>query len=568
MNGSDFAIVGGGSAGCVLAARLSEDPATRVTLIEAGPDLPPDAVPAAISSPYPGRAYFNQDWLWPGLRVTMGDLGGDTGGNAPAEARPYEQARVLGGGSSINGLGTNRGAPADYDGWAAQGAAGWGWADVLPFFRKLEADQDFDGELHGKDGPLPIRRVRRSDWPGFAHAAAAELGAMGYAQLDDQNGPWQDGVLPTAINIDAEGRRAGVAMAYLTPEVRRRANLRILTETDVHGLVLAGGRATGVEIARGGVREVAPAGEVIVSAGAIGTPDLLMRSGIGPAAHLRERGVKVRLALPGVGENLQEHPSIGVSGYLAPAARMPAGDRYHLPGLLRWSSGLEGEPPGDMHTSFVARSGWHAVGRRVGTLFTWVNRSHSRGRVRLAALSGAPPEVDFRMLSDPRDLVRLMQGFRLAVRVLSAGSMRGTIGDVFPSTYSARIRFLLRPTRRNGVLMGVAGPLMDLSPAMRRRVLAGAVESEAGALTLAADDALLEAHLRRHVGGVWHPCGTCRMGPEGDPMSVADPAARVRGIAGLRVCDGSLMPRIPSANLNVPILMMAEKVADAIRRGL
>ena len=559
----DILIVGGGSAGCVLAARLSADPGTRVMLLEAGPDLPPSAAPGAIRSAYPGRAYFNPAWLWPGLRVTMGDAGS----NSPAQPRPYEQARILGGGSSINGLGTNRGAPADYDGWAEQGATGWAWADVLPFFRKIETDHDFDGPLHGKDGPLPIRHVRRADWPLFAKALADTLGTMGFAQRDDQNGAWEDGVFPTAVNLSDTGRRVGAAMAYLTPEVRRRPNLRILTGALVQRLTVEGGRVRAVEAVQEGVRLALQARTVILSAGAIATPGLLMRSGIGPAAHLRERGIDLRMALPGVGENLQEHPSIGVSGFLAPSARMPPGEGYHLSGLLRWSSGLDQEAAGDMHTSFMARSGWHAVGRRVGSLFTWVNRSYSRGRVRLAEEPGAPPHVDFRMLSDPRDLARLMQGFRLAVRVLSAEAMACVVSDIFPSTYSARVRGLLRPSWRNGVIMGLAGPLMDVSPAVRRRMLAGAVEGEADIWTLAADDALLETHLRRHVGGVWHACGTCRMGRAGDPMSVTDPEARVRGLDGLIVCDGSLMPRIPAANINLPILMMAEKIADTIRRG-
>ena len=558
----DILIVGGGSAGCVLASRLSEDATTRVLLIEAGPDLPPGGAPADIASPYPGRAYFNGAWVWPGLSASLG-----TGaGNQPAAPRPYEQARILGGGSSINGLGTNRGAPHDYDEWAERGATGWGWTDVLPFFRRIETDHDFGGPLHGQDGPLPIRRMPRASWSSYARAVEDMFAAMGYPARHDQNGTWEDGVFPTSINTDAAGQRAGVAAAYLTQAVRRRPNLTIRTGVTVRDIVLAGGRADGVRVMIEGAPRLLRAHRVIVSAGAIGTPVLLMRSGIGPAAHLAARGICVRHDLPGVGQNLQEHPSIGLSGYLRPAARMPAGEHYHLPGLLRWSSGLEGEPPGDMHTAIVARSGWHAVGRRIGSLFSWVNRTHSRGEVRLAATPEAPPDIDFRLLSDRRDLLRLMAAFRLAVRALGADSMRDSITGIFPSTYSARVRRYLRPTRRNGVLMGLAAPLMDASPALRARVLAGAIESEADAVMLAADDALLEAHLRRHVGGVWHPCGTCAMGRPADTMAVTDPGARVRGVEGLMVCDASLMPRSPSANINVPILMMAEKIADRLRR--
>ena len=226
----DVVILGGGSAGCVLATRLSEDAGTRVLLVEAGPDISPGAVPAAIASPYPGRAYFNKDWTWPSLRVAMG---ADTSNSAVRTIRPYEQARVVGGGSSINGIGANRGAPSDYDEWATLGATGWGWADVLPYFRKLERDQDYGRRdaLHNDDGPLPIRRIPRSQHTRFAKAVEAHLGARGYASHDDQNGAWEDGVFPIATNLDENGRRASTATSYLTAEVRRRPNLVIWPET-------------------------------------------------------------------------------------------------------------------------------------------------------------------------------------------------------------------------------------------------------------------------------------------------------------------------------------------------
>ena len=219
----DVVILGGGSAGCVLAARLSERPGTRVLLVEAGPDVRPGAVPASISSPYPGRAYFNPAYTWPGLRATMGSVVSNT---APRTVRAYEQARLLGGGSSINGIGANRGAPSDYDEWAALGAEGWDWAGVLPYFRKLERDADYGGSdpLHNDDGPMPIRRVPRAHHTGFASAIEGELGARGYASRDDQNGAWQDGVFPITVNLDEEGRRASAATAYLTAAVRQRQN--------------------------------------------------------------------------------------------------------------------------------------------------------------------------------------------------------------------------------------------------------------------------------------------------------------------------------------------------------
>jgi 5-(hydroxymethyl)furfural/furfural oxidase len=290
-----------------------------------------------------------------------------------------------------------------------------------------------------------------------------------------------------------------------------------------------------------------------------------MRNGIGRGQHLRERGIEVVADRPGVGENLLEHPNIGVSTFLAPSARLQSGDGHHLQALLRYSSGLPGTPAGDMHVAISSRASWHAVGRRIGSLGFWVNKAYSRGRIHLAAKPEAPAEIDFRMLSDPRDMTRLKEAFRLGLRALSAPALKGVVLDLFPSGFSSRIRALTRPSPRNAVLMAITAPAMDHSSALRRRCMAYAMESEHSAGELAEDDAALEAHLRRSVGGTWHACGTCRMGDPADPMAVTDPAGRVLGVDGLRVCDASIMPTVPCANLNIPVLMMAEKMADAVR---
>ncbi len=560
----DIAIAGGGSAGAVLAARLSEAAGLRVVLVEAGPGIDPGSVPKVLASQYAVRAQFNPDWFWTELHATFGELKS----NQPGRPRGYEQPKVLGGGSSVNGIGANRGQPSDYEEWVDHGAAGWGWDEVLPYFRKLERELVHEGPLHGKDGPLPIQSVPRVEWTGFTRAVAEAVKPEGLGEGTDQNGAWRPGIIPTSINVDERGQRASTAVAYLTDAVRRRPNLTLLPMTQVVRVVVKAGRAVGLQLVADGEARVIRARHVVVSAGAIGSPALLMRSGIGPGGHLQARGVEVVADLPGVGENLQEHPATGVSAFLAPGARGQGGERYHLQTLVRWSSGLAGTPEGDMHWAVSTRSTWHAVGRRIGGFYGWVNKSFSKGRVRLGQDVQGVPAVDFRMLSDRRDLLRLMQSFRMSVRVLERVRAAGAALEIFPSGYSDRIKALAKPTARNGLVMGVAGPLMDASALLRRRMLAIATENAPAPEVLAADDDRLEEYLRRVVGGVWHPCGTCKMGAAGDPMAVVDAAGSVRGVAGLSVCDASVMPTIPCANLNVPVIMIAEKFSDMLKARL
>ena len=563
MTAYDYVILGGGSAGCVLAARLTEQPDVSVLLVEAGKDVTRETAPADVLSNYPGRAYFNPDFTWPGLTALLGGAAA----NDPARRNRarYEQARILGGGSSINGLCANRGAPGDYDGWDERGAAGWSWQTVLPYFRKLERDLDFDGPLHGKYGPVAIRRFPVSEWSGFVSAASAALQRTGYRLLPDQNGRWQDGIMPVAASVDENEQRVSCALAYLSPEVRARRNLRVLTETSVKRLLLAGGRVTGAELAGRGAGEV-HGREIVLSCGAIHSPAVLMRSGIGAPDALAAHGIPLLHRLPGVGRNLIEHPVVSVSCYLNRHSRQANLERHHTQAHLRFSSGLEDCPAGDMSLAIIARSGWHAMGQRVGSLYVWVNKAYSQGSVSLRSADPADePLVDFRLLSDRRDLLRLRAAFRFVAGLATAPELDGVRSAIFPTSYSDRVRKVSRPGRWNEVQMGLFANILDALPGMRQRLIDRLVTDGVTMAKVLADDDALDAYLQASVVGVWHPVGSCRMGSADDALAVTGPSGLVHGLAGLRVCDASVMPTIPSANTNIPTIMVAERIADLMK---
>src|ERR1700678_1751704 len=368
----DFIIVGGGSAGSVLANRLSARSSNKVLVCEAGQDTPHGKVPAQILDSYPGTAYLDPRFHWTELKVTTEVISH----NNPQENRPplrkYEQARVLGGGSSINGQLANRGAPSDYDEWAARGATGWNWDNVLPYFKKVERDMDFDGPWHGNEGRIPVRRIFPDLWPEHAKAAAETFKQAGYKFRIDQNAEFEDGYFPITIS-NAYERRVSAAIGYLDPGTRMRENLTISTDTQVSELLFEGLRCVGVKALVGGRETEFRGREVILSSGAIHSPAHLLRAGIGPAGHLRDLGIEVRANVPGVGQRLQDHPAVAVAAFIKPHARIVNDfTRRHIYLALRYSSQLDGIPPGDMFTVVTNKTSWHAVGEQIGSFLLTV----------------------------------------------------------------------------------------------------------------------------------------------------------------------------------------------------
>lgn len=567
MEQFDYIVVGGGSSGCVLASRLSEDPRNRVLLIEAGPDTPPYDVPESIYAEGYLPDYFNEIRYWTDLLVYRDPTGNKAPSQVKAElaAHRYEQARVMGGGSSVNGQVALRGIPSDYDGWAAAGADGWSYAECLPYFQRLERDMDFAGPEHGQGGPIAIQRTLPEDWAGFALAFREAMEEKGLVYADDCHAIHRDGCFPFPKN-NVYGRRVSAAVGYLSSVVRRRPNLKIVSNTLVDAILFDGAAACGVETApRTGVGSTRyGAGEVIVCAGALHSPAMLMRAGIGPGEHLREMGITVRSDLPGVGQNLQDHPLVGLGVHLRPEARLNSKMLNSFLVYGRFTSGVEGCPRGDMKISLGNRFDQTPIGHQIGVVRVGPDKALSRGEVRLqSSRSRQEPYVSFNLLSDPRDLERMKLGVRFAIGLLQSPSIAAASYSVFAGAYTDWIRRLSGKTVLNRIITKTGALALD-SHTLVRRLIIGMAASGYDIERMKTDDRELERFIGDTVLGNWHACGTVAMGSRTNRMACVDPEGRVYGVDGLRVADASVMPSIPCANINLTTIMIAEKLSDAI----
>ena len=510
----DYIIVGAGSAGCVIASRLSDDPNKSILLLEAGPDYPtfehyPDDLKfgysqtaSAIDAPH--------NWSFQGNTTAE-----------QSEPMPVPRGRVVGGSSAINGQVLLRGLPEDYDGWAAKGNDMWGFTDVLPYLRKLETDTDIHDDFHGSEGPIPVRRFKDDTWLPAQKAFYAACRSQGHPHDPDMNHPESGGIGPIPMN-NPNGIRMSTSLTYLAAS-RHRLNLTVKPNVTTHKVIFEGNRATGVEVVSDCERFTVEGSEIILCSGAIGSPQLLMLSGVGPAEVLNGLGIPIVLDVPGVGQNLRDHPNIRVPVEVLDDFPLNPEDPRSQVALRYTATGSELRNDIQiMASSFSSPISGDPL-EAEGIRFTCIlELAYGSGHLKITSTDpDVQPELNYNYFQDdPRDLARLREAVRKCVTTLEHDD------------YKPIVKRLLEPLPAD----------------------------------LESDDAL-DNWLKRNVTTSQHISGTCKMGPDSDPMAVVDQQGKVKGLQGLRVADASVMPDCIRANTNCTTIMIGERIAEWINQA-